>query len=324
MKFIALLSLLAVWITPFAATGQPPLPATQALPPPPPLPTSPVYTFRHLLALPPRERTQALASRTQRQREFLEGHLAAYEAMPSALRDERLRATDLYWHLQQLIRRAPSERTTLLASVPRDLQPVLNLRLAFWDQLPAEDRSVLLENESTLRYLAQMKASVLPPLPTHDNPRASVAAAPPIPLRVQANLDRLNQLPSTDLERIQLNWGQFFEGPTPRRERALLEMSNHERREMEQVLDRFQRLTPEQRRTCVGSFTRLAGMDPAERSDFLRHAARWSALDPAERHAWRQIVNKLPLLPPLPNQATEPPLPTSPTVRRVANHGAGQ
>lgn len=306
--------------------AQPPLPGGPALPPPPPLPTSPVATFRHLLSLPDTERANALAARPQRQREFLQTRLAAYEALPSEVREERLRATDLYWHLQQLIRRAPSERATLLAAAPADLQPILRLRLSFWDRLPLEDRTVLLENESTLRYLAQMRTSSPPPLPTNapsaDSTTAAVAAAPAVPLRVQAELARLSQFAATDLDRIQENWHRFFEGSAPRREQALQDMPAQERRDMEQVLERFRRLNPAQRRACVDSFARLATMAPAERSEFLRQAERWGALPATERQAWRQIVNKLPLFPPLPPGANEPPLPVAPAPRRVATNGA--
>lgn len=301
----------------------PPLPGARVLPPPPPLPTSPVATFRHLLSLPAAERTHALAARPPRQREFLQTRLAAYEAMAPATREERLRATDLYWHLQQLVRRAPNERAALLASAPPDLRPVLGVRLAFWDGLSPEDRAALLENEGTLRYLAQTRTVAPPPLPRPATPPmpTAVAAAPAVPLRVQAELTRLSQFAKSDLERIQENWHRFFEGSAPRRERALQEMSSQERRDMQQVLERFRRLSPEQRRSCVVSFTRLASMAPAQRSEFLRQAERWGSLPASERQAWRQIVNKLPLFPPLPVSAVEPPLPVPPAPRRIATNG---
>ncbi len=315
----------AIVAIPRPAQGQPPLPGEKNLPPPPPLPASPVAAFRHWLSLPEVERARALEVRPPRQREFLRTRLAAYEAMAPWVRDERLRATDLYWHLQQLIRRAPSERTALLQAAPADLQPVLRMRLAFWDQVSPADRAVLLENEGTLRYLAQMKTSAPPPLPpaTASPGATAVSAAPAVPLRVQAELSKLSQLAATDLDRIQENWHRFFEGSAPNRQRALQEMSSQERGDMEQVLQRFRRLNAEQRRTCVESFTRLATMAPAERSQFLRVAERWSALPASEREAWRHLVNKLPVFPPLPASASEPPLPPQASpARRVATAGS--
>ncbi len=307
------------------ALAQPPIPGSAAgLPPAPPLPTSPVATFRHLLALPAAERTNALAARPPRQREFLRTRLAAYEGMAPATREERLRATDLYWHLQQLIRRAPGERSTLLAAAPSDLQPVLRLRLEFWDRLSPEDRTVLLENEGTLRYLAQARLSTPPPIPpvTAGNAPAAITAAPAVPLRVQAELSKLSQLPAADRERIQENWQRFFEGSAPRRERALQEMTTLERQDMQRVLERFRSLSPAQRRSCVESFTRLATMPSAERTEFLRQAERWGSLPANERQAWRQIVNKLPVFPPLPTAIDTPPLPVVTPPRRVATNGA--
>lgn len=319
--------------------AQPTLPGTTSPTPPPapPLPASPVATFRHLLALPPAERSAALASRPAHQRDLLATRLADYENLPPHIREDRLRATDLYWHLQQLVRRAPSERGDLLRAAPDELRPVLAVRLAYWDQLPSADRADLLEHEGTLRYMARTRSSRQPPLPpatptvpaqpgtpppTPPTPEpVAVTAGPAVPLRVQAELARLNQRAGADLHRLQQQWQRFFEGASPRRDRALEEMSASERQEMQAVLERFRRLTPEQRRTSVTSFSRLASMSPAERSEFLRNAERWTALPQEEREAWRQIVNKLPVFPPLPTQLPEPPLPQPPLPsRRVANH----
>jgi len=321
----ALLLLLGLLLQ--AALAQPGLPGGAILPPPPPLPTSPIATFRHLLSLPESERQTALASRPLPQRTSLEARLAAYQSMPPALREERLDATDLFWHLQQLVRRPASERDTLLASAPAHLQPILHSRLTFWDQLSSADRDALLEHEGTLRYLAQTRSVIAPPLPVPPTPgtdstsSTAISAAPAIPLRIQAEIARLNAVAPEDLDRIRENWRRFFEFSSPRREQVLLEMSARERSEMQRVLERFRRLTPEQRRTSVGSFARLASMAPAERTEFLRNAERWSALPPAERQAWRQIVDKLPVFPPLPNTASEPPLPSQPaSTRRLATN----
>jgi len=100
----------------------------------------------------------------------------------------------------------------------------------------------------------------------------------------------------------------------------LKEMPAQERADMELVLQRFRRLSPTQRRSCVDSFTRLATMPPAERSEFLRQAERWGSLPANERQAWRQIVNKLPVFPPIPTAT--PPIPVVNPPRRVAPHGA--
>src|SRR5262245_45329177 len=97
-------------------------------PPAPPLPTSPVAVFRQLLDLKPAERLEALSRRPERQRESLRLRLMEYDTLPPGLREERLRATDLYWHIQQLLPRAASERTDLLAAAPAELRAVLTER----------------------------------------------------------------------------------------------------------------------------------------------------------------------------------------------------
>lgn len=301
-----------------AASPTPPLPI---LPPPTPTlvsPASPVKAFRELLAMTPEQRTAALEARTEAQRRSLRTRLAEYEALSPRRREERLQATDLYWHLQQLMRRTPAERAPILASAPPDLLPLLNERLAHWDRLPSTDQQALLQHEAAIRYFAAPPPIQPPPLPTDQTPASgttSLAPGAPLSLRLQAELARFSQLPAEERSRIESQWRQFFEAPQPRTQPALQAMSATERQEMETVLERFRALPPEQRRQCIASFTRLAQLPPAERATFLRNVERWNAATPAERDVWRSLVNKLPDFPPLPDTTTPPPLPTPPAPR---------
>lgn len=267
--------------------------AEPKLPPLPPLPASPVTTFRALLAMSPEERNQALNDRSEAQQALLRARVAEYEALPAEQREERLRATDLYWHLQQLLRRAPAERQTLLASAPADLRSVLSERLALWDRLPEADREALLQHERAIRYFARLKLSTRPPLPA-----AGLSQAPALSLRLQADLAPLQNMGPTELKRIHQQWQQFFESPPARVERALQSMGEQERREMAEVLERFKRLPPAQRQVCIDSFARLASLPPAERAAFLKSAEKWESLTAQERATWRHLVTKLPPLPP--------------------------
>jgi hypothetical protein len=291
---------------------------TDVPPPTPPPPVSPVAVFRQLLALPDASRDETLSKRSPAQRELLRARLAEYQALPAEKREERLVATDLYWHLQQLIRREPARREPLLAAAPADLRPVLEERLAVWDRLPESDRRILQDQDHAIRYFARWK--VLPAAPPLPGP--SLSRSPAVSLRLQGELARLQDLPPAQRERVVENWRQFFEAPGARGERALKAMSESEREEMQTVLRRFRSLPPNQRQTCIDSFARLANLPASERADFLRRAERWEALDPAERATWRRLVTLLPPLPPAsaPEPATAPatpPLPPAPPRRAL-------
>ena len=50
-------------------------------------------------------------------------------------------------------------------------------------------------------------------------------------------------------------------------------------------------------------------MAPEERTRFLRNAARWQEMTPTERKTWKELVTKLP---PLPPDFNAPPMPPAP------------
>lgn len=277
-----------------------------ATPPLPPLPASPVSTFRQWLGMNAEDRERALATRPEPQRGILRARLAEYSAMTEAQREERLRATDLYWHFQQLLRRNGAERAALLASSPAVLRPILEERLAIWDRMPPADREALLQQDRVVRYFARVRASEpqAPPLPG-----ASIVAAPSVPFRTQNQLAKVQELSPQARRRVETQWREFLEAPTPLVERKLKSMSEEDRRDMEQVLARFRQLSGPQRQACIDSFTQFAEMKPIDRADFLRRAERWDALSPEERAQWRALVTKLPPLPPARIGITPPPLP---------------
>lgn len=290
--------------------------AAVPLPPLPPLAKSPVATFREWLAMSPGEREVALAGRPEKQRAFLMERLEEYEALPVAIREERLRATDLYWYLEQLLRRAPGERTALLETAPATLRPVLTERLAVWDQVPAADRQALLQHERTIQYFASVRSpDGIPAVPWPTLP-----ATPVFTTRTQAGLSRLAKISPADGQHLREQWSSLLNAPGSTR-RALETMSEKERREMVAVLDRFRGLSPAQRQLCLDAFGKLTAMPPAERAAFLQKADRWESLSADERATWRRLITKLPPLPPRsgppPQPVRPPPLP-EPVSRRTS------
>ncbi len=286
--------------------------AVSPAPPPfPPLPRSPVEIFRELLAMAPDARRTALEARSENQRRILQARLAEYESLPPAAREERLRATDLYWHLSQILRRAPEQRAALIALSPEDLRPILAERIAIWEQLPADDQRVLLEQDRAIRYFAAVRRNQPPPLPGEVR-----APTSPLPRGIQEDLASLQRLTPEQRRRVREQWSRFFEAPAPQVDRTLRAMNAVERRQLTTVLKRLGNLSPEQRRTCIDAFARFATMPPEERATFLWHAERWAALAPEERAAWRSVAARLPPLPPQPQppprQAAPPAKPPRP------------
>jgi hypothetical protein len=60
-------------------------------------------------------------------------------------------------------------------------------------------------------------------------------------------------------------------------------------------------------------------MSREERGSFLRNAARWQAMTPHERETWKQIVTKLPPMPPETEILPPMPVPNPPLMRLSTN-----
>lgn len=288
--------------------------AAEQAPPLPPV-ESPVAVFRRLLAGSLAEREAAITNRPPRHQEILRRRLAAYEAMAPAQREERLLATELYWHLAPLLRQPAGERAAALASVPEPWRMAIKARLAVWDTLPAGDRAELLRHEEALHYFARIRAETMPPLPG-----AQFVPAPPVPARVERELAHFRGLPVGQQRRIKARWSELFD-PATGEVAGVERLPAAEAAAMQAALERFRALPAPQRRACVDAFARFASMSAAERNEFLRSAEQWARLTPTERARWRELVTRLPPLPPGLFETTLPPLPEVP---RRLNTAAAQ
>lgn len=277
---------------------------SSAAPMPPP-PESPVAVFRRLLASPPAEREAVITNRPPRHQETLRRRLAAYEAMPPQQREERLLATELYWHLAPLLHQPPATRTAGLARLPAAWRPIVEARLRVWDALPAADREELRRHEEALHHFARIRTETLPPLPG-----AQFVPAPPVPARVERELAAFRELPAGQQRRIRARWSELFEPGEGLP--VVAQLSAGETAAMQAALERFRALPPAQRQACVEAFARFATMSAVERNEFLHSAERWAALPPAERERWRGLITLLPPLPPGLLHVPLPPLPEAP------------
>jgi Protein of unknown function (DUF3106) len=267
----------------------------------PPMPRSPIEDFRRWLEMSPADREKELSAYSEAKREVLQRKLQAYEQMPAAERDYRLRALELRWYLQPLLNTEPAERGNYLNIVPQRLHAAVTNRLSRWDALDAAARQEMFADESRRQlvtgYFTQPRRAPFPPVP---------------PAPVPPGLDRhFKRWENNSPTRLAFHLSNFFEMGKEDQLKALNYFSETERGEIQKTLDAFARLSPADRQKCVQSFQRFATMSREERSIFLRNAARWQQLTPEERDTWRDLVTKLPPMPPEP--VLTPPLPRANT-----------
>lgn len=273
---------LGLWLSCLTAVAQT---TPHAAPPPFPTLKSPVDSFRALLVMPTAEQRQLLASRGTNVQARLVAKLNEYRRLTPEERELRLKATELRWYLQPLLRSAPTNRPAQLALVPETLRPLVATRLAQWDRIPPAVQQMFLSNNQAAVYLARVE------LPTN------YPALPSAQIR-QRLVERINQL---------------FELTPDEKESVLATLSEAEQRQMRKTMEAFQQLTPQQRRQCLRSFKYFSELPPAEKQEFLNNAERWSRMTPAERQSWRELVSTAPRLPPLPFlPRPSPPLPILP------------
>jgi hypothetical protein len=278
---LAGLALVAGW---FALSGPEAVAATNQFAVAPPLPVrySPVDSFRRLLVMPTAERKEYLETRNADFRNRILEKIREYQKLTPEERELRLRATELRWYLEPLLKVAPTNRPAELATIPAGIREMVAARLQQWDRLSPAVQQSLLTNQHGATYIASVTtATNSPPSPVIAMRRA-----------MAARFDRLFDLTPAEKQTV------------------LASLSEAERRQMEKTLEKFQQLPAAQRRVCILSFKKFVGMNADERQDFLKNAQRWAQMSPSERQAWRELVSAAPNLPPLPIVAVpKPPVP---------------
>jgi hypothetical protein len=251
---------------------------TNAGPPLPPA-KSPVDSFRTLLEMPADEQQKLLVTRPPEIRQRILEKIKEYRSLTTEERELRLQATELRWYLTPLLSLPATNRAAQLARIPQPTRDLVEARLKHWTVLPPPLRQVLLTNQQAMSFLTGGVATNTTPTP-----------ADALRHRIQQTVER------------------FFELTQKEKERTLGSFSETERLQMEKTLAAFEQLTPAQRARCVRSFTKFATLSVEERQEFLQNAERWSQMSPPEREAWRDLVSRAPILPPLPQPPPRRPL----------------
>jgi hypothetical protein len=251
---------------------------------PPPVKPPPAL-FRELLAASPAERQKLLADKSENSRRVITSKLREYEPLSPGERELRLRTLDLTWHLMQLLRMAPSNRTARLAALPERDRTLVEDRLKVWDSWPPELRKEVLQNTTALGVW--VNAEIKPGL-----------SAP--------------MVPDERREQLRASVRALFELTDREKEGILRDFTDTQRAEIRKAILLFGAMPKEQRDLCVRGLTKFASLTPEERQQFIKNCQEWQAMSPTEREAWRRVVQMLRSRPPLPSGVSPsggPPLP---------------
>ena len=264
----------------------------------PPLPTSPVSTFRMLLATNEAGRNQWLALYKPAQRQYLESKVAEFAALNSEERNARLQALQLRWYLPQLMKMSPADRAVRLAKIPQPDRALLEGKLRTWTILPPGIRQDLLENQLAISVFVSAKQGG-----TNDAGLTGLTAAKRKELEEQSQ--RLKELPEARRAQVIANYERFFGMPTQEQSQALRKLTPQETAQMQQTLTSFNQLSSEQRKEALAGFRKFSELSSIERAAFLQTAERWQAMTETDRENWRKMVSRLRSAGAIP-----PPLPT--------------
>jgi uncharacterized protein DUF3106 len=279
-------------------------PAAVSTPTPPPLPPTPVDTFRRVLGMSAPEREKFLGTLSPEKRQVVLLKLDEYQGMPAEEREKRLRALQVRFWVRQLIRLPQSNRVERLVALQPAVRQLVEARLAEWDRLPADLQREVVTNELVIRHIAQLPDfrfnPALPPLP-------------PDP-RMAAKLKHWNQKSEAERAEILAHFESFFTEFSPA-ERAKI-MAR--RPEMATNVTSIANLTEVQRERYLAGFKRFSKLTPAEQQRFLINAERWQKMSPEQQESWRILAKKL-------NSSSPPPPPPprpSASVLPTTDHAA--
>jgi len=307
----------ALWLAlggsgaPGTAANRPPQPpeGAPALPPE----VTPIDRFRALLRLPPGERESELAARTSSQREYLRARLEEFDQLAPRERELHLEALTLRHYLLPLLRADTTNRVTGLQAIPLVYRDLVRARLGVWDRLGADQQRAMLESESIFAGLAFVT--------TPDGLAAGERALDQLSVekrrRLEADLARWQTLAPEERDRVTGQFKGFLTLTEREQQKALAGLDADRREKAARLVERLDRLTPEQQAKSIEAFARFSALPPADQDRFLRNAARWRAMSTEERSAWRRLFAQAPPAPPgLPRrtaaEVVPPPAPPRP------------
>ena len=269
----------------------------------------PVDSFRELLAMTPAEQRQALTNRPAGIQRQILAKLREYHALSAEERELRLRATELRWYLLPLMKAQATNRLAQLAAIPAGIRPLVAERLTQWDSLPPSTQQQLLRNQATLPRLTSFQP-LPPPLPPNLSPSRQEKLNPGLQ-HVRALSDKAGQ-------KLADRFNDFFKLTPQEQKETLSTLSELEQRQLEKTLQDYETLSDSRRTLCLKSFRKFASLSPEDRQQFLESAEEWKTMTPTERQAWKDLVNHVAHLPPVPPRRPAPSIKPSLSSNAVA------
>ena len=264
----------------------------------PGLPPCPVELFRQLLDKNREAQEALLTNRPPEVRAQIAAKVLEYRALPEKEREEKLRATELRWHLRRLMSAPPASRPALLAAVPAADRKVAVSRLQQWDKLPITAQTELQTNEAAISYFT---------MPEEQKTNYWVSITSPRSNQLSDGTEKWRSLSGSERQKNLDRFQQYFELTPGERDKILNSFGETERQQIEKTLKKYEELTPSQRALCLRSFQKFARLGPREQQQFLQNAERWKFMTPAERQQWQELVDLAMIMPPDDDSPPPPP-----------------
>ena len=262
-------------------------------PPPVPLLKSPVDRFRELLAIKPAERELSLSNYPAAIKTRILEKVQEYELLPPDYRELRLEVTELRWYLLPLLKSSSTNRAADLKEIPQPYRKLVADRLQEWDIMPPPLKDEVLEYETTMHYFVG-RGCVVRPQMTIESLSANQRA------ELQGKLAQWRELPLTERQQIYGSFEHFFELSDRDKQKTLDALSLPARQQTEKILDPVENWPRARQQKYVAALREFANMSPEARQQFMQGAERWQKMSAEERQAWRDLVNRLSQMPPLP------------------------
>jgi hypothetical protein len=123
---------------------------------------------------------------------------------------------------------------------------------------------------------------------------------------LEQRLQKWNNLPATQRQELSDRFTVLFRSEENAREKIISALPEDVRKPVQQLTQQLKQLPPEQQKKCTVALNKFLKMSPDEQRQFLQNASRWQKMSEKEHNAWRQVVNKVPQIPPMPTGMAPP------------------
>jgi hypothetical protein len=285
----------------------PPLRTASLRATPPALPEvkdSPIRHLHNLLDASQEKRRQMLDQHAPTARAFWERKLGEYSSMDPTERDQKLREAQLHWYLLLILRTPAEDRDTKLLQIPQADRGLIHNRIKDWSALPESMQVDIMTHLPVLRYFGRLVT--LSAQARKEAMEASLKAGS----RPDIASSDWGQLDPSRRKSMFLAYQKFFTLAEEKRKRVLARIPMPQRLSVQSRLEQLENLSPEAKKQCLEALAKYAQMTPNERILFKANAERWKSMPASEHAVWKNVVKRVPPLPPIRTRSL-PPVPRS-------------